>query len=295
MLVECSSDRAGGDLSMVFTSTLEACLDTCADTPGCLDVSYEPSSGTHNACYMKAMVNGMVWNSKVIGGLLVVPGNSSGVNFTASSHTLAKRATKVGAPDYTYPSEPTTTVTVGTTVYQTITPASAAAVTTTSIVTQYTTSTLTPAASGVASITITTATTQLVTSVVTAAATTVTLDEVLTSTETVFVYQAASTITSTTSVPQTQTAISTVTQTQSNSNTITITSIGCFSPTGVSASQGSVVQTVTSTTSPATTAASNTTDSASSTTATATASSTDCGLLGLNCVLGALLAPSASS
>ncbi|KAF4551144.1 Hypothetical protein D9617_14g076000 [Elsinoe fawcettii] len=47
-LIECGIDHEGGDLSMTYVQTLEACIAACATTSGCVDVSL---SG--NACYMK--------------------------------------------------------------------------------------------------------------------------------------------------------------------------------------------------------------------------------------------------
>ncbi|KIW21646.1 hypothetical protein PV08_02226 [Exophiala spinifera] len=61
-VVQCGIDYNGNDMGLAWTSTFEDCIDTCASTSGCVDVSY---SGT--ACYMKSgigvyTING-VWGA----------------------------------------------------------------------------------------------------------------------------------------------------------------------------------------------------------------------------------------
>ncbi|KIV85057.1 hypothetical protein PV11_00793 [Exophiala sideris] len=63
-VVQCGIDYIGGDIGMAWTSTFESCIDTCAATSGCIDVSY-----VGGACYMKnAIGNGYntnsVWGAK---------------------------------------------------------------------------------------------------------------------------------------------------------------------------------------------------------------------------------------
>ena len=71
--VQCGVDYAGGDMGATNTPTFGACIDTCASTPGCIDVSYAGS-----ACYMKnkleaAQDRDWVWTAK-----LVAADNSNG-------------------------------------------------------------------------------------------------------------------------------------------------------------------------------------------------------------------------
>ena len=49
--VECGFDRAGGDLKMEFYGSFEDCIDACASTPSCVDVTFQG-----NFCWMKNSV-----------------------------------------------------------------------------------------------------------------------------------------------------------------------------------------------------------------------------------------------
>lgn len=49
--VECGFDRAGGDIKMVFYGSFEDCINGCASTPSCVDVTF-----LGNACWMKSSV-----------------------------------------------------------------------------------------------------------------------------------------------------------------------------------------------------------------------------------------------
>jgi len=235
--IECFTDRVGGDLALAWTSSLEDCLETCSDTPGCVDVSFVPSltaaitpSTIQYGCYLKSSIQNAVSNSKVMGAVLVGRGNSSMPLPTfPAAFTLAKRATKVGAPDYTYPAYPTTTITLGTsTIAQTITPSAAAPVTTTVYATLYNTQTITPAASGISTTTLTTAATFLTTNYVAgqAQASTVTVGMATLSTVTDFVTQNV-VVTQTTVVVQTVVASVVVVQTRSV-DVVTVTTTACF-------------------------------------------------------------------
>lgn len=65
-LIECFVDHSGGDMGSVSVDSFQGCIDACATTPGCVDVS---KSG--GACYMKSSLgdahdNGGVWGAKVV-------------------------------------------------------------------------------------------------------------------------------------------------------------------------------------------------------------------------------------
>jgi len=235
--IECSTDRVGGDLSLAWASSLENCLQTCSRTPGCVDVSFVPSLTAaivphtiQYGCYLKSSIQDAVANGKVMGAVLVSRGNSSlSLSKSPAGSTLAKRATKVGAPDWTYPVYPTTTVTVGTmTIAQIITPPAAAAVTTNVISTVYTTQTVTPAASGITTTTLTTAATLYTTNYVSGSAhvSVVTIGAVAISTVTAVVTRNV-VVMQTSVVMQTATANVVVTQTRSV-DVGTVTTTACF-------------------------------------------------------------------
>lgn len=64
--VLCGVDYAGGDIAAADKATFAECIDACATSPGCIDVSY---AGT--ACYMKdrlgdAVEREWVWTAKVV-------------------------------------------------------------------------------------------------------------------------------------------------------------------------------------------------------------------------------------
>ena len=80
--VECFTDHAGGDAAMTITSTLEACITTCANTAGCVDVSYAPGSG--GLCYLKNTLATGVTNYGVWGARMLTQAASGGGAFTAS-------------------------------------------------------------------------------------------------------------------------------------------------------------------------------------------------------------------
>jgi hypothetical protein len=50
--VNCATDYYGGDLQLVQTSTLAACIKACAATSGCAAASY-----VNQNCYMKSTLN----------------------------------------------------------------------------------------------------------------------------------------------------------------------------------------------------------------------------------------------
>jgi len=65
-VIECASDRYGGDLSSANTATFSQCIELCSTTASCLDVSYVGTS-----CYLKNNLQGVRQNSNVWGARLV--------------------------------------------------------------------------------------------------------------------------------------------------------------------------------------------------------------------------------
>ena len=71
--VLCGVDYGGGDVGATNSATFEGCIDACAATDGCIDVSY-----VGEACYLKnkaeeAQASDWVWTAK-----LVTNGNGGG-------------------------------------------------------------------------------------------------------------------------------------------------------------------------------------------------------------------------
>ncbi|KAF3007634.1 hypothetical protein E8E13_008411 [Curvularia kusanoi] len=60
--VSCGTDYYGGDLSLAQTSTLDRCMDVCAQTSDCVAASYVGQN-----CYMKSTLNSAQSNINVIG------------------------------------------------------------------------------------------------------------------------------------------------------------------------------------------------------------------------------------
>jgi len=65
-LIECGIDHAGGDMGSVSVKTFSDCINACANTAGCVDVSL---SGV--ACYMKKTLGSAITNSGILGAKLV--------------------------------------------------------------------------------------------------------------------------------------------------------------------------------------------------------------------------------
>nr|POE77657.1 wsc domain-containing protein [Quercus suber] len=82
-LIECGIDHIGGDMSSLTVGSLSQCIDTCANTPGCVDVSL---SGT--ACYLKSSVGGPRYNG-VNGGKLITNSSSASSSVSSSATTSA--------------------------------------------------------------------------------------------------------------------------------------------------------------------------------------------------------------
>jgi len=85
-LIECGIDHAGGDLSSTSVQNYQGCIEACASTTGCVDVSLSGS-----ACYMKKAVGNPVYSNPGIQGakfMHMAPGFSSSSSSSSSSSTL---------------------------------------------------------------------------------------------------------------------------------------------------------------------------------------------------------------
>ncbi|KAJ4359090.1 hypothetical protein N0V95_002484 [Ascochyta clinopodiicola] len=91
-MIECGFDHYGGDMGSSSQDTFAACIEDCAATEGCVDVSY-----VWGACYKKNTLNeggaaGHVWSAK-----LVASGADS-AGTTPSTKTDEKTDTKTDTP-----------------------------------------------------------------------------------------------------------------------------------------------------------------------------------------------------
>ena len=82
-LIECGIDHSGGDLKMVYVKDFAGCIQTCAQTTGCVDVSL---SGT--ACYMKKSVGNVVKSSGIKGAKLL-PASSGSANVQVAQKAVS--------------------------------------------------------------------------------------------------------------------------------------------------------------------------------------------------------------
>lgn len=64
--IECGMDRPGGDIGNTQVSSFQQCIETCANTTGCVDVSFSKPN-----CYMKGSLNNAVYGSPVSGARLL--------------------------------------------------------------------------------------------------------------------------------------------------------------------------------------------------------------------------------
>ncbi|KAM0714477.1 hypothetical protein Q7P37_010264 [Cladosporium fusiforme] len=86
--VECGIDHSGGDLSFVYVSSFQECIDACASNSQCLDVSL---SGT--ACYLKKAVGAAVKIPGVWGAKLLIDGSSSSTTSSVTSSSTGSSST----------------------------------------------------------------------------------------------------------------------------------------------------------------------------------------------------------
>ncbi|KAJ8114810.1 hypothetical protein OPT61_g3395 [Boeremia exigua] len=78
-LIECGFDHYGGDMGASPADTFAACIDECAATDGCVDVSY-----VDGTCYKKNFLtegdaDGHVWSAKLIAGDTGSAGTSTSI------------------------------------------------------------------------------------------------------------------------------------------------------------------------------------------------------------------------
>ncbi|EOD43076.1 putative Apple protein [Neofusicoccum parvum UCRNP2] len=90
-LIECGLDYAGGDMGSSSVNSFEACIEDCASTSGCIDVSY-----VYGACYKKNVLNTPVSLSHVWSAKIVAADTDSSSSATSSS-TITSAATTTEA------------------------------------------------------------------------------------------------------------------------------------------------------------------------------------------------------
>lgn len=61
--VHCATDHYGGDISSLQTDSINACIDECDSTDGCIDVSWDVESQT---CFLKSSLTGAFTQTGVI-------------------------------------------------------------------------------------------------------------------------------------------------------------------------------------------------------------------------------------
>jgi len=99
-VIECGWDRAGGDLSSASAATFNQCMDLCANTTSCVDVSY---TGTGGTCYMKSKVMPVSYNSNIWGARLQGLYPQTTTTSSAVSTTTSQAAnTPATLANYTY-------------------------------------------------------------------------------------------------------------------------------------------------------------------------------------------------
>lgn len=87
-LIECGTDHYAGDLTSSNVASFQQCMETCATTPTCVDVSLSGS-----ACYLKSSV-GVAVSSPNVWGARIVSGNSSSSASSASSTATVSSSTQ---------------------------------------------------------------------------------------------------------------------------------------------------------------------------------------------------------
>lgn len=82
----CSQDSYGGDISGGASTSLSACLNTCDQTTGCIDVSY-----TGGNCWLKSSLSTFYANRGVISGKKLISSTTttSAVSTTPSAVSLS--------------------------------------------------------------------------------------------------------------------------------------------------------------------------------------------------------------
>lgn len=111
--VECFIDRYGNDLKMIYVSSFQACIDACASTSGCADVSLSGS-----ACYMKSKVGAAYRQAYNIQGATFVSSATTTSSFSgtftssgsASNLASLSSSSTTGNPTLTSPSASRTSI-----------------------------------------------------------------------------------------------------------------------------------------------------------------------------------------
>jgi len=93
-VVECGIDHQAGDMGSVSAQSLASCIESCASTVGCVDISYLGA-----ACYLKstlgaALQNSAVWGAKLYTGSAI----SSSVSSSISLSTIASSSVVQSVP-----------------------------------------------------------------------------------------------------------------------------------------------------------------------------------------------------
>lgn len=90
-VIACGTDYFGGDMGSLYAETMEACLNACDATSGCIDVAY---AGKY--CYLKnslepGQANAGVWGAKRMGS--AASSSSSVMTVTTTTNGMGSAAT----------------------------------------------------------------------------------------------------------------------------------------------------------------------------------------------------------
>ncbi|KXT06039.1 hypothetical protein AC578_1337 [Pseudocercospora eumusae] len=94
-LIECDIDHQSGDMKVISVSNLKQCIDECAKTPGCVDVSYT------SVCYLKSTLGDTLFRSGVQGAKLIETASTSTSTSSLSTGTqslTSTSSTETGSP-----------------------------------------------------------------------------------------------------------------------------------------------------------------------------------------------------
>jgi len=142
-LVECGIDHAGGDMGMVYVNNLAGCLNSCANTTGCVDVSL---SG--QACYMKKVLGAASNNNpNLLGGKLIAPAPASSSSTPTTAVAVSSTTSTVGAASTTSTTSSSTSAVVSST-----TSSTAASTSATTMATSFVTTVINAASSSTGSV-----------------------------------------------------------------------------------------------------------------------------------------------
>jgi hypothetical protein len=87
-VVECYYDRYDNDMGAVSANNFDQCVQICANTDGCVDVSYVPNG----PCYLKSgqqpgSTNNNIWGARWVGYSSSTPSVTTATPTTASQST----------------------------------------------------------------------------------------------------------------------------------------------------------------------------------------------------------------